>query len=226
MSAAEAAHVSRIEQRRSRERGIVDAARALFDERGLQDAEMDEIAKAVGINRALIYRHFESKEELFVLTVTRYLDEITELALARVDPRTSPEDQLRAAWGTFATYCLEHPAFLDCALSLMRRPARELRLRMSESTWFRLGQSMSACLAVTIEILRLGAEQGVFTVADPAFATSCLYTQTLGIMHMARLGIGVTQAAPGVPSLFAVTPEQVHDACIRNALAAVGVLTP
>ncbi len=186
---------------------------------------MDEIAKAVGINRALIYRHFESKEELFVLTVTRYLDEITELARGRVEPAGSPEDQLRAAWGTFATYCLEHPAFLDCALSLMRRPAPDLRLRVSESTWFRLGQSMSACLAVTIEILRRGAEQGVFTVTDPAFATNCLYTQTLGIMHMARLGVGVSQAAPGVPALFAVTPAQVHDACIHNALAAVGVVS-
>ena len=185
---------------------------------------MEEIAKAVGINRALIYRHFESKEELFVLTVTRYLDEITELGRARVDPEASAEDQLRAAWGTFATYCLEHPAFLDCALSLMRRPARELRLRVSESTWFRIGQSMSACLGVTIDILRRGAEQGVFTVADPAFATSCLYTQTLGIMHMARLGIGVSQAAPGVPEVFAVTSAQVHEACIRNALASIGVV--
>ena len=39
-----------------RERDIVDATRALFDERGMQDAPVEEIARAVGINKALIYR--------------------------------------------------------------------------------------------------------------------------------------------------------------------------
>ena len=35
--------------RRARERKIVDATRALFDERGAQDAHIDHIARRVGI---------------------------------------------------------------------------------------------------------------------------------------------------------------------------------
>ena len=62
--------------RRERERELVAATRALFDERGMQDAPIEEIAQAVGIARGLIYRQFSSKEELFVLTVTDYLDEL------------------------------------------------------------------------------------------------------------------------------------------------------
>ena len=50
--------------RRERERDLVRATRALFDERGLQDAPIEEIARAVGIARGLIYRQFSSKEEL------------------------------------------------------------------------------------------------------------------------------------------------------------------
>ncbi len=65
--------------RRTRERDLVLATRALFDERGMQDAPVEEIAKAVGIARGLIYRQFASKEELYVLTVTDYLDELAEL---------------------------------------------------------------------------------------------------------------------------------------------------
>ena len=56
--------------RRERERDLVEATRALFDERGMLDAPIEEIAKAVGIARGLIYRQFSSKDELFVLTVT------------------------------------------------------------------------------------------------------------------------------------------------------------
>src|SRR3954454_16996441 len=108
--------------RRAREGKIVDATRALFDERGMQDARIDRIARRVGINKALIYRHFSSKEELFVLTVTRYLAEI-EALLHDVDDRSDdPQDKLRLGFEAFADYAIEHPAFLDCALSLLRQP--------------------------------------------------------------------------------------------------------
>lgn len=226
MAAPQRARVTRLQQRRVREREIVDAARTLFDERGLQDAPMDEIARVVGINRALIYRHFESKEELFVLTVTSYLGEITANGRDSMDPNAPPEAQFRSAWGSFTTYCREHPAFLDCALSLMRRPASELRNSVSEATWFRLGLSMSECLEVTTEILIRGQQQGVFEIDDPVFTTNCLYTQTLGIMHMARIGVMVSQAAPGVPYVSVISPERVEAACLRNALAALGITNP
>src|SRR5438093_1477704 len=65
--------------RRTREQDLVTATRALFDERGLQDAPIEEIARAVGIARGLVYRLFSSKEELYVLTVTNYLRELDGL---------------------------------------------------------------------------------------------------------------------------------------------------
>ena len=147
--------------RRTRERDIVAATRALFDERGVQDAPIDEIARAVGINKALIYRVFSSKEELFVLTVTHYLDELRELA-------PEPHEGLRDALDRFTRFCLRYPAFLDCALSLMRRPAAELRERVGEGTWLRLGASMSACLAPLARILARRGRRGPGLRRQPA----------------------------------------------------------
>src|SRR4051812_36073707 len=46
--------------RADREKQIVDATRALFDEQGVQEAAVEGIAKAVGISKALIYRHVAS----------------------------------------------------------------------------------------------------------------------------------------------------------------------
>jgi AcrR family transcriptional regulator len=204
--------------RRARERDIVEATRALFDERGLQDAPMDEIARAVGINKALIYRVFASKEELFVLTVTHYLEELRARAMAPVDS-DEPVALLHEALDRFTRFCLEYPAFLDCALSLMRRPAAELRERVSEGVWLRLGQSMAACLAPLSAILRHGMRAGAFAGEDPDFAANRLYTQVLGTMHLARIGAGVRQSAPGVPDVFALDPEAVRRACVRDGLA-------
>src|SRR4051794_36583304 len=103
---------------RTRERDLVHATRALFDERGMQDAPIEDIARAVGIARGLIYRHFSSKEELFVLTVTDYLRELDgELAAVGVDG--DPAERLRRCAEAYAGFCQRYPAFLDCSLSLM-----------------------------------------------------------------------------------------------------------
>src|SRR5260370_2796121 len=159
-------HPDRLAARRSREREIVDATRALFDEQGMQDAPISDIARAVGINKALIYRHFSSKEELFVLTVTRYLADLAQ-RLSDIDPELDPVAQLRQASERYTAFCLEYPPFLDCSLSLIRRPARELERRVSETVWFRLGQAMAGCLGLLSRILARGAGQGAFDVADP-----------------------------------------------------------
>ncbi|HSV40672.1 MAG TPA: helix-turn-helix domain-containing protein [Nocardioidaceae bacterium] len=71
-------------RRRKREAEILAATRALFDERGVRDAQIEDVAKAVGINRAIIYRHFTGKEDLFALTVVDYLTEL-EQRLVSVD---------------------------------------------------------------------------------------------------------------------------------------------
>src|SRR2546426_1434430 len=214
------ARPSRASARREREREIVEATRALFDERGVQDAPMEEIARAVGINKALIYRHFASQEELFVLTVTHYLAELPA-RFEGVDEPLEPHSQLREVSERYVAFCLEYPAFLDCALSLMRRPYAELAETVSEAVLFRLGQAMSACLSRLSRILATGAEQGIFRVEDPDFLANHLYAQGLGAMHLARVSAGVRELAPGVPQMFPVQAADVARTAIDTTFAYV-----
>ncbi len=221
---------SRASVRREREREIVEATRALFDQRGMQDAPIEEIARAVGINKALIYRHFASKEELYVLTLTSYLTELAERLdetpgereRAGADGAASRVDavaRLERGWRCYTDFCLEYPAFVDCGLSLMRQPAAVLRESVSDSIWMRLGVGMAACLGRLSEIL------GAFDVEDPDFTANHLYTQTLGTMQLARIGIGVrAPRAGGVPEMFEIDPRRVQEACIADVLAAVGAV--
>jgi AcrR family transcriptional regulator len=209
------------ERRQVRERDLVSATRALFDERGVQDAPIEEIARSVGIARGLVYRVFSSKEELFVLTITDYLDELAgvlEAAIASVD---APRARLERMSEAYARFCQRYPAFLDCSLSLMQRPAGELREMVSESVWLRLGDGMAACLGQVGAVLRAGGETGAFAVADPDYTANVLWTQTLGTMHLARIRVGVRRSGQGVPELFEVEPERVVRTCVANALATV-----
>jgi AcrR family transcriptional regulator len=208
----------RASARRKREREIVDATRALFDERGVQDAPMDDIARAVGITKALIYRHFASQEELFVATVTLYLAELDE-RMAAVDEGGDPVIRLRRLSEAYLEFCAEYPAFLDCALSLMRHPFAQLAERVSESVLVKLGQAMSSCLSRLSRTLALGVQEGVFAVDDPDLVANQLYAQGIGAMHLARVGTGVTALAPGVPRIFDVDPRDVIQTAVDTALA-------
>jgi len=80
---------TRRERHRARERAIVATTRALFDERGRRGAPVDEIAGAAGLNKALIYRSFESKEEIFLLALADYLAELQARA-AELSEREDP----------------------------------------------------------------------------------------------------------------------------------------
>ncbi len=213
---------SKVPLRRTRERELVTATRSLFDERGMQHAPIEEIAKAAGIARGLIYRQFSSKEELYVLTVTDYLDELAGVLSEATAGTDDPAVQLEGCVEAYLGFCERYPAFLDSALSLMQRPARELQETISESVWIRLGQGMARCVDPLAQILRAGDEQGVFDVDDPDRMANLLWTQGLGVMHLARIRVGVREAAPGVPELFALRPDEVLAASVASAMATVG----
>jgi AcrR family transcriptional regulator len=202
--------------RRARERKIIDATRALFDERGMQEARIDRIARRVGINKALIYRHFASKEELFALTTTRYLDEIVALLEVVDEDVGPPRDRLRRGFEAFADYGIAHPAFLDCALSLLRQPAGELQAQVSDAVWRRLGRAMGACVGWLADVL---AE---LDVPEPDLRANQLYLQAIAVLHLARSGVAVRMTRPGAAEAFAVSLEDVRSACVQLAFAAAG----
>ena len=104
----------------------------------------------------------------------------------------------------------------------MRRPARELYEIVSESVWLRLGQGMARCLECVASVLRAGVEAGVFEVEDPDYTANVFWTQALGVMHLARIKVGVRQAAPGVPGLFSISADRAVESCVSGALVLVG----
>jgi AcrR family transcriptional regulator len=206
-------------RRRQREAEILDATRRLFDERGVRDAQIEDIARAVGINRAIVYRHFTGKEELFALTLTGYLDELRDALAAASDRSGTPAERLTGIVTAFVDYGLAHPAFVDCAQTLMRRTGPELLDEISESALFRLGRSISACLSVLSGVIDDGVATADFTVQDTNLLANQLYASALGGLQLARVGILVGESAPGMPTVGSVSPDQVRDFLVATALS-------
>ncbi|WP_091727414.1 TetR/AcrR family transcriptional regulator [Nocardioides scoriae] len=206
-------------RRRARELEILTATRELFDETGVRDAQIEDIARAVGVNRAIIYRHFSGKEELFALTLVSYLEDLeTELAGAAA-ARTTPPEQLVAVVEAFVDFGVAHPAFVDCAQTLMRRPGPELLEEISESALFRLGRGIAACLARLRDVLVAGNEAGDFRVEDPRLLANHMYASGLGALQLARVGMLVGESSPGVPEIAPVSADEVRRNVVATARA-------
>jgi AcrR family transcriptional regulator len=206
-------------RRRRREKEILDATRALFDARGVRDAQIEDIANAVGINRAIIYRHFTGKEELFALTLVGYLEQLAARLQEADHAQLPPEDRLRAITAAFVDYGLAYPAFVDCALTLMRRPGPELLDEISEGAVYRLGRGISTCLAPVAAAISAGVETGVFHTDDVHLLANTLYASGLGGLQLARVGMVVKEAAPGVPTVASLSAQQVKEHLIASSVA-------
>ncbi|MBB4014567.1 TetR family transcriptional regulator [Niveibacterium umoris] len=79
----------------AREDAILDAAHELLANRGYDQTTVDEVAAAVGIAKASLYKHFASKEALATATMRRMLGRV----LAYIDtlsPELGPDESLRA----------------------------------------------------------------------------------------------------------------------------------
>lgn len=202
-------------RRRAREQQILDATRALFDANGVRDAQIEDIAKSVGINRAIIYRHFTGKEELFALTVVSYLDELA--ARLAATPDGAPADRLGEMVGSFVDYGLEFPAFIDCAQTLMSRTGPELLEEISEGALLKLGRGIAACLSQVQQVLERGMAAGDFRVADSTLLANHMYASGLGALQLARVGLAVSEAAPGVPVVTPLSPDQVKAYLVATA---------
>jgi AcrR family transcriptional regulator len=207
-------------RRRAREAEIVAATRALFDDTGMREANIDTIARAVGVNRAIVYRHFTGKEDLFALTMVSYLEELAGRLEGAAGGEGAPEDRLTAIVTTFADYALEHPAFVDCAQALMRRPGTELLDEVSERALLKLGGGMAACLRSLASVIEDGTAVGEFAVKDATLLANTLYASGLGALMLARSGLVIRESSPGVPVVGEISAEQVKAHMVATALAA------
>jgi len=206
-------------RRRARESAILAATRTLFDERGVAEAQIEDIARAVGINRAIVYRHFTGKEELFALALVGYLDELAAALADAASKSRAPRTQLAALVSTFVDYGAAHPAFVDCAHSLMRRTGPELFDEISEGAMLRLGRAIASCLVTLRATLEAGVTAGAFTIDDPVLLANTLYATGLGGLQLARVGLVIDEASPGVPRVARIEAEQVKSLLLTSALA-------
>lgn len=70
--------------RAERREAILEAAARAFARSGYAGTSMEDLAAAAGVTKLILYRHFDSKEELYRAVLQRVSDRLAEEFLARV----------------------------------------------------------------------------------------------------------------------------------------------
>jgi TetR/AcrR family transcriptional regulator of autoinduction and epiphytic fitness len=88
------------QQLKFRENAILDAVNKLLAQKGFDLMTMDEVAADVGIAKASLYKHFESKEALAAASMTRLLEDALSV-VEGISTKLSALDKLKALvrWG-------------------------------------------------------------------------------------------------------------------------------
>lgn len=80
-----------------REEAIVSAVNRLLAQKGFDHMTVDEVAAEAGIAKAILYKHFASKEALAAAAIVRVLDRaIGTVDALRLNAAAAPLDQLKA----------------------------------------------------------------------------------------------------------------------------------
>ena len=104
--------MSAVEERRrlplaERRELITEAAGRLFGERGYDGTRLDDIAAAAGVTKPVLYRHFDSKRDLYLALLARHRDDLPTFVGVMPDGGTLGE-RLRAVLEDWLEYVETH----------------------------------------------------------------------------------------------------------------------
>lgn len=78
----------------AKKEGILDAALEVFLSEGFTGASMERVASTASVSKMTVYRHFETKEALFLATINRHCDQIYDV---ETHPPALTRDKAREA---------------------------------------------------------------------------------------------------------------------------------
>jgi AcrR family transcriptional regulator len=112
------------EQGKERKQQLLDAAAALFAERGYANTRIADICTNAGVAKGLFYWYFETKEALFIELVRSMRTRLRRAQAAASDPEADALTRMRQGAVASVRFLAEHMAFF----SLLEMEAREQNL--------------------------------------------------------------------------------------------------
>lgn len=143
---------------------ILDAAQALFAQRGFSATPIKEIAAGAGVNSALLYYYFADKETLYRAMLSRVVETLLASLASRLEGVTDPAEAIRRFAAAQTEAILQNPLFPRLIL-------RELLDHDAKHAHEKIASLVGRGLLPLVQVIENGQRTGVFRPdVEPRFA--------------------------------------------------------
>lgn len=168
---------------------ILNAALGEFAKLGVAGARVDRIAALAGVNKALIYYYYSSKQRLYEETLTHHMREALAGVRLRLDEAHNLEEALTAVADRYREVFLHRPEIPRLLLRELADPESKLIARWAERI------TESGVPAIMRKRLEAGQAAGEIRDVDPRQAFISFIIMQIGYYLMAPLMDRVMQIA-------------------------------
>lgn len=166
----------RFREKVARRAAILEAARALFAEKGLLASTIDEVAERAEVAKGTIYLHFKSKEEMLSALLDEGLALVGQRFIEAIDPSLPADENLRRLCDAYCRVYREEPQYFKLLFFCSHADVKA-----------KICANPSECqgLPPLAALIQKGIDEGVFSpTVDPSKAAAIAWASSNGIVLM------------------------------------------
>ena len=152
---------------------IIETAGKLFEEKGYEQTQVQDIVNEIGVAKGLFYYYFKSKDEVMEELADRYADAIIDDVNKLIDKDISTFDKINRIFQIFIDSAEKKFGIFMGILNVKNGITHE-------RIFFNVGKKM---VPLVTELILSGNDNGECNCSDPKFITEFLVSGLFNIMN-------------------------------------------
>ena len=152
---------------------IIETAGKLFEKKGYEQTQVQDIVNEIGVAKGLFYYYFKSKDEVMEELADRYADAIIDAVNKLIDKDISTFDKINRIFQIFIDSAEKKFGIFMGILNVKNGVTHE-------RIFFNVGKKM---VPLVTELILSGNDNGECNCSDPNFITEFLVSGLFNIMN-------------------------------------------
>ena len=152
---------------------IIETAGKLFEEKGYEQTQVQDIVNEIGVAKGLFYYYFKSKDEVMEELADRYADTIIDAVNKLIDKDIATFDKINRIFQIFIDSAEKKFGIFMGILNVKNG-------KTHERIFFNVGKKM---VPLVTELILSGNDNGECNCSDPKFITEFLVSGLFNIMN-------------------------------------------
>jgi len=170
-------------EKQARRNQILDAARTLLFDKGLQATSINQIAKQAELGVGTIYFYYKSKEEIFADLQEEGLEILFARILKTANQNLPPDEKLRRIGRQYIRFSKENRNYYDIINYFLASP----EIFFAPNLKSKVDRHGSQIIGLIVEIINAGKRTGLFRSRNPRRDAVTFWGTLHGLIQFKKL---------------------------------------